>query len=114
MALALEIVRKQPRVVEDLRSRYAVVLLDEYQDTSVVQTRLLADLFAGHHIMAVGDPNQSIYGWRGASASNLEQFAAQFQAIGPPYALSTSWRNGHRILEAANCSRFDADAPRHP
>ncbi|HEX7834593.1 MAG TPA: ATP-dependent DNA helicase, partial [Pseudolysinimonas sp.] len=60
------------------------------------------DLFAGHRVMAVGDPNQSIYGWRGASASNLEQFAAQFHAIGPAYALSTSWRNGHRILDAAN------------
>jgi DNA helicase-2/ATP-dependent DNA helicase PcrA len=102
VALALEIVGKQPRVVEDLRSRFAVVLLDEYQDTSVVQTRLLADLFAGHHVMAVGDPNQSIYGWRGASASNLEQFAAQFRAIGPVYALPTSFRNGHRILDAAN------------
>jgi DNA helicase-2/ATP-dependent DNA helicase PcrA len=102
VALALEIVRKQPRVGEDLRSRYGVVLLDEYQDTSVVQTWLLADLFAGHRVMAVGDPNQSIYGWRGASASNLEQYASQFHAIGPAYALSTSWRNGHRILDAAN------------
>jgi DNA helicase-2/ATP-dependent DNA helicase PcrA len=102
VALALEIVGKQPRVAEGLRERFAVVLLDEYQDTSVVQTRMLAELFAGHHVMAVGDPNQSIYGWRGASASNLEQFGAQFRATGPAYALSTSWRNGHRILDAAN------------
>jgi DNA helicase-2/ATP-dependent DNA helicase PcrA len=102
VALALEIVGKQPRVAEDFRERFGVVLLDEYQDTSVVQTRLLAEIFAGHRVMAVGDPNQSIYGWRGASASNLEQFAAQFRAAGPAYALSTSWRNGHRILNAAN------------
>ncbi|CAN5177158.1 ATP-dependent DNA helicase AdnB [soil metagenome] len=102
VALALEIVTKQPQVVQDFRERFAVVLLDEYQDTSVVQTRLLADLFAGHPVMAVGDPNQSIYGWRGASASNLEQFAAQFHADGPVYPLATSWRNGHRILDAAN------------
>ena len=65
VALALQIVRKQPRVVAELRDRYRVVLLDEYQDTSVVQTWLLAELFAGHPVMAVGDPNQSIYGWRG-------------------------------------------------
>jgi DNA helicase-2/ATP-dependent DNA helicase PcrA len=102
VALALRIVHKQPRVGEELRERAKVVLLDEYQDTSVVQTWLLAELFGGHPVMAVGDPNQSIYGWRGASASNLEQFAAQFGATGRPFALSTSWRNGHRILDAAN------------
>ncbi|MGN6325209.1 UvrD-helicase domain-containing protein [Pseudolysinimonas sp.] len=102
VALALRIVRKAPRVREELRARAKVVLLDEYQDTSVVQTWLLAELFADHPVMAVGDPNQSIYGWRGASASNLEQFAGQFGASGPTYALSTSWRNGHRILDAAN------------
>lgn len=102
VALALRIIEKQAAVASELRQRYRVVLLDEYQDTSVVQTRMLARLFAGHPVMAVGDPNQSIYGWRGASASNLEQFASQFGATGPAYALSTSWRNGHAILDAAN------------
>ncbi|MBW4032276.1 MAG: ATP-dependent helicase [Acidobacteria bacterium] len=102
VALALAIIDKQPTVATELRERYRVVLLDEYQDTSVVQTRMLARLFAGHPVMAVGDPHQSIYGWRGASASNLEQFSAQFGASGPAFALSTSWRNGHRILDAAN------------
>src|SRR5690606_19611179 len=73
-----------------------VVLLDEYQDTSVVQTRLLAELFGGHPVMAVGDPHQSIYGWRGASAANLDEFATRFQATGARFQLSTSWRNGER------------------
>ena len=71
VALALEVAERVPSVVDDFRSRYRVVLLDEYQDTSVVQTRLLATLFGGHGVMAVGDPHQSIYGWRGASAANL-------------------------------------------
>ena len=102
VALALKILEKQPAVAAELRDRFRVVLLDEYQDTSVVQTWLLARLFAGHPVMAVGDPNQSIYGWRGASASNLEQFPTQFGASGSPYPLSTSWRNGRRILDAAN------------
>jgi DNA helicase-2/ATP-dependent DNA helicase PcrA len=102
VALALRIVGRQPAVADELRDRYRVVLLDEYQDTSVVQTRMLATLFAGHPVMAVGDPNQSIYGWRGASASNLEQFASQFGAGGAAFALSTSWRNGQHILDAAN------------
>jgi DNA helicase-2/ATP-dependent DNA helicase PcrA len=102
VALALQIVGKQERVGREYRERYRVVLLDEYQDTSVVQTRLLSALFGGTAVMAVGDPNQSIYGWRGASASNLEQFAEQFGATGLPFALTTSWLNGTRILDAAN------------
>ncbi len=102
--LALQVIRRVERVGAELRDRYRVVLLDEYQDTSVVQTWLLSELFAGHPVMAVGDPNQSIYGWRGASAANLEQFAAGFGAGSPvqEFALSTSWRNGHAILAAAN------------
>jgi DNA helicase-2/ATP-dependent DNA helicase PcrA len=101
VALALRIAQKQPALGADLRGRYRVVLLDEYQDTSVVQTRLLAELFAGGAVMAVGDPNQSIYGWRGASAANLDQFAGLFRAESR-FALSTSWRNGTAILDAAN------------
>lgn len=102
VALALRILRQRPSVADVERDRYRVVLLDEYQDTSVVQTQLLAELFAGHPVMAVGDPNQSIYGWRGASASNLDDFARAFGAQGSRYALSTSWRNGTVILDAAN------------
>jgi DNA helicase-2/ATP-dependent DNA helicase PcrA len=103
VALALTIVRDVPRVADELREQHRVVLLDEYQDTSVVQTWLLSELFAGRPVMAVGDPNQSIYGWRGASAANLDGFARQFGA-GPDghFALTTSWRNGHDILAVAN------------
>ncbi|MEO7349046.1 MAG: UvrD-helicase domain-containing protein [Terrimesophilobacter sp.] len=102
--LALQVVRRVERVRQDLRDRYKVVLLDEYQDTSVVQTWLLSELFSGHPVMAVGDPHQSIYGWRGASAANLEQFEAGFGRGAPVlnFALSTSWRNGKDILTAAN------------
>ena len=103
VALALEIVRSVPNVVADFRDHYRVVLLDEYQDTSVVQTWLLSELFGGHPVMAVGDPNQSIYGWRGASAANLEEFANQFGGGAVhDFALTTSWRNGTRILDIAN------------
>jgi DNA helicase-2/ATP-dependent DNA helicase PcrA len=80
IALALAIVESTPRVVADYRERFRVVLLDEYQDTSVVQTRLLSTLFRQHAVMAVGDPHQSIYGWRGASAANLARFQADFAA----------------------------------
>ena len=102
VALGLEIVRRRPEIADAEKASYRVVLLDEYQDTSVTQTRLLAQLFSGHPVMAVGDPNQSIYGWRGASASNLDEFPSAFGARGDRYALSTSWRNGVRVLDAAN------------
>ena len=106
VSLALSIVRRHGGVAEQLRERYRVVLLDEYQDTNVAQTWLLAELFAGTPVMAVGDPHQSIYGWRGASASNLDDFAQRFTgatgtAVGR-YSLSMSWRNGTQILQAAN------------
>jgi DNA helicase II / ATP-dependent DNA helicase PcrA len=103
VSLALQIVRAVPGVAADLRERHRVVLLDEYQDTSVVQTWLLSELFADHAVMAVGDPNQSIYGWRGASAANLDGFATQFGGgTANTFGLTTSWRNGHHILDVAN------------
>lgn len=102
VALASEIVRKHPHVCERYRADYQVVLLDEYQDTSVAQTALLAQMFAGHPVMAVGDPHQAIYGWRGASSANLAQFERDFGATATTFSLSVSWRNGTKILEAAN------------
>jgi len=105
VSLALTATERVPKVAEELRARFRVVLLDEYQDTSVVQTRLLKRLFRDHAVMAVGDPHQSIYGWRGASAANLGGFPADFSSAPATVAkfdLSTSWRNGHAILAAAN------------
>ena len=95
------------REIEEVRvreqSRYKQVLLDEYQDTSFLQTRLLSNLFRGHAVLAVGDPNQSIYGWRGASASNLSEFETDFSLVPiVPFNLSTSWRNPKGVLTLAN------------
>ncbi|MCJ1713178.1 ATP-dependent DNA helicase [Curtobacterium sp. VKM Ac-2922] len=108
IALALAAAEAAPRVVDELRARFRVVLLDEYQDTSVVQTRFLARLFRAHPVMAVGDPHQSIYGFRGASAANLARFPRDFgdgtRADRAPrtFALSTSWRNPVDVLAGAN------------
>lgn len=113
VALAARLARDVPEVGVMERSRFAVVLLDEYQDTSVAQLVLLRHLFGdlagtgvGHPVTAVGDPHQSIYGWRGASAGGLERFPGQFPLTGgaqaPVLALSTSWRNDRAVLAAAN------------
>ncbi|MFG2090419.1 MULTISPECIES: ATP-dependent helicase [unclassified Spirillospora] len=112
MALAARIAHKHPEVGMIERSRFSVVLLDEYQDTSQAQLVLLTSLFAGGHpVTAVGDPCQSIYGWRGASAGNLLRFAYDFPSQpgvaggrpvpAPVVQLSRSFRNGEQILEAA-------------
>src|SRR5690606_27589813 len=107
VALAARLAVEVPDVGAGERSRFGVVLLDEYQDTSVAQLVLLRHLFGGagqgtgHPVTAVGDPHQSIYGWRGASAGGLERFPEHFPSVGPDHgpaqvlALSTSWRNDH-------------------
>lgn len=82
---------------------YRFVLLDEYQDTSSIQTQLLARLFRGQAVLAVGDPNQAIYGWRGASSNNLSGFHNDFgSATKTSYQLSKSWRSGQAVVDAAN------------
>ena len=105
--LAATIANRVPEVGASERSRYRVVLLDEYQDTSVAQVQLLHALFCGGHpVTAVGDPNQAIYGWRGAAAGTLFAFPSAFgDEAGEPARtehLSTAWRNDTSILAAAN------------
>lgn len=101
---AYDIIETAPEVRAELREQHRVVLLDEYQDTSVIQTRFLAELFRDAAVMAVGDPHQSIYGWRGASADNLYAFSRSFahEQGARTYSLMTSWRNDSRILDIAN------------
>jgi DNA helicase II / ATP-dependent DNA helicase PcrA len=131
VALAARLAEERPEVGEIERDRFRVVLLDEYQDTSVAQRRLLAGLFGpppgvphlalhgppagrpgrrphwqGHPVTAVGDPCQAIYGWRGASVANLDDFGRHFPA-GPGrdaarYSLSENRRSGGRLLHFAN------------
>lgn len=109
MAIAARLAERFPRLGRLERQRFRAVLLDEFQDTSEAQLRLLRALHAcpGEPVpvTAVGDPNQSIYGWRGASATTLEKFVAEFaDDTGPAQVLplSTSWRNDRAILDAAN------------
>ncbi len=109
MALAAELAMRFPDVRTIERDRFSAVLLDEFQDTSEAQLGLLRALFAGGPaslpVTAVGDPHQSIYGWRGASATTLTRFPEVFaDRVGPAEVLplSVSWRNDRGILAAAN------------
>jgi DNA helicase-2/ATP-dependent DNA helicase PcrA len=132
VARAARLARDHPEVGRIERERFRVVLLDEYQDTSHAQAVLLHALFAagaegaegaedaradleaaagrpagaGHPVTAVGDPCQSIYGWRGASTGTLDRFPDWFIGTGGRPAgvreLTTSWRNRPEILAVAN------------
>ena len=105
----------RPEVGALERAKFRVVLLDEYQDTSVAQALMLSRLFSGpdpahgrgHAVSAVGDPNQAIYGWRGASVSNIVGFGHDFPSADgsadvATHPLSVNRRSDARILEAAN------------
>ena len=116
IALACAIAESVPEAAGQVRAQYPAVLLDEFQDTSVAQVRLLSALFADSGVTAVGDPHQAIYGWRGASAGALDTFHQRFNPSGtarlasgippadaaPVLELSTSWRNDSTILDVAN------------
>ena len=108
VALAARLAVGFPDIGAGERARFRVVLLDEFQDTSEAQLVLLRSLFAagdsGVPVTAVGDPNQSIYGWRGASATTLTRFPAEFTdgSPTPVRQLATTWRNDASILKVAN------------
>jgi len=107
LSLAAQLVAGAPEIIKAERERWRVVLLDEYQDTSYSQVALLRDLFGGGHpVTAVGDPNQSIYSWRGASAGTLLRFPTDFPTPAAQPAsrveLTKSWRNRAEILAVAN------------
>lgn len=108
--LALELVTRFADIAEKLRARIHVVLLDEYQDTSLAQRMLLEKLFDnGHPVTAVGDPCQAIYGFRGASVDNIDSFKKHFPVVrngvkSEPvrYPLAFNRRSGPAILAVAN------------
>jgi DNA helicase-2/ATP-dependent DNA helicase PcrA len=108
ISLAADIAVNFPDVGALERAKYPVVLLDEYQDTSQSQVRMLSALFGGGHpVTAVGDPCQSIYTWRGASAGTIGAFNKNFpKSEGSKgknvYELLTTYRNDQSILALAN------------
>ncbi|GAB3187583.1 UvrD-helicase domain-containing protein [Nesterenkonia suensis] len=140
LRFAARIAMEVPSAGAAEREKYRVVLLDEFQDTSYAQLALFSSLFgvgtgedggaseggetagAGHAVTAVGDPNQSIYGFRGASAGQLFDFPHAFPAVDPDSGerrpadlkqLTVAWRNGRSILSVANrmVGPFRPDSP---
>ncbi|MEK7476089.1 MAG: UvrD-helicase domain-containing protein [Candidatus Coatesbacteria bacterium] len=91
-----------PAVADEVRNRWRHVLVDEYQDTSPAQYRLLRALIgAGRDVTCVGDPDQSIYGWRGADIRNILEFERDFPDA-RVVTMEQNYRSTGRILEAAS------------
>lgn len=109
----IEIFRSSPEIVEQYHNTFKYILVDEYQDTNVVQylwLRILAQ--KDHNICCVGDDDQSIYGWRGAEVGNILRFEKDFP--NPKIVkLEQNYRSTEYILKAAthliahNKNRYD-------
>ncbi len=92
----------KPHILEHYRQRFPFILVDEFQDTNSVQYAWLRVL-AGKEscVTAVGDDDQSIYGWRGAKIENIQRFSQDFAST-QVYRLEQNYRSTGNILQAAN------------
>jgi DNA helicase-2/ATP-dependent DNA helicase PcrA len=119
IVLAHRLVARHPEVATELRQRYQAVMLDEYQDTNPAQRELLRALFGnGFPVMAVGDIDQTIYEWRGASPFNFEQFPSHFRHLDGADAstvnLTANRRSLPNIVEVANAIRAQTGSGQPP
>jgi len=114
IASAHRLVSTYPDVSTSISERYSAVVLDEYQDTNPAQRELLRTIFGGRvPVMAVGDADQTIYEWRGASLENFRMFGVHFPNgpdPAPSLPLTTNRRSGDAILVVANEIRSVLDA----
>ncbi len=104
--LAHRLLTEHPQVAARIRDRYEMVLLDEYQDTDPGQRRLLQTLLGpGFPVTAVGDPDQTIYEWRGASLGNFASFPRHFPTSdgepAPTLPLTLNRRSDRAIIDIA-------------
>ncbi|GHT71194.1 DNA helicase [Spirochaetia bacterium] len=107
LGLPIKLFEEFPEVLEKYRRRYRYIMVDEFQDTSLIQYRLMK-LLAGeataerkHNVCVVGDDDQSIYSWRGASYENIALFEEDFPGT-EEIKLEQNYRSTTTILEAAN------------
>ncbi len=102
LMLTVQVLERFPEALERWQKSFRYILVDEYQDTNHAQYRLL-QLLAGEHrnVAAVGDPDQSIYAFRGADIRNIMEFERDFGET-RTVALEQNYRSTNTILESAN------------
>lgn len=102
LSLTLQLFIQHPDVLDKYRRRFQYVLVDEYQDTNLLQYKLIELLCREHrNICVVGDDDQSIYGWRGADIRNILEFERDFEGA-RVIRLEQNYRSTSIILDAAN------------
>lgn len=104
LGLTVRLFEEKPEVLELYRKRFRHVLVDEYQDTNAVQSRMI-DLLAGesNSLMAVGDDAQSIYSWRGADMEHILGFPTRYPGA-KVFTIETNYRSVPEILELSNAA----------
>src|SRR5512136_2131342 len=101
VTLVVELLRRRPAVLDELRRRYRYVLVDEFQDTNFVQFELVKMLAAEHrNLTVVGDDDQSIFRFRGASLSNILEFEEVYPEA-KRIVLVRNYRSTQAILDAS-------------
>ncbi len=100
--LTVKLFRQFPEILAQYQKRWRFILIDEYQDTNAAQSTI-TKLLAGQHnnVFAVGDPDQSIYSWRGANIGNILNFEKDYPGA-KVVPLEQNYRSRSNILEAAN------------
>src|SRR5262245_652314 len=102
LMLTVDVLERFPESLERWQKAFRYILVDEYQDTNHAQYRLLQILAAEHrNVCAVGDPDQSIYAFRGADIRNILEFERDFKDT-RTIALEQNYRSTNSILQAAN------------
>lgn len=102
IVLPIQLFEKRPDVLEKVQERFKYILVDEFQDTSLLQYRFVSMIASKHHnISVVGDDDQSIYSWRGANYQNIQMFEKDFPER-KEFKLERNYRSTGTILEAAN------------
>src|SRR3990167_7000688 len=100
--LTIKLLQTSPSARLEYQNRWLFILIDEYQDTNLAQYTLAKILVEKcHNIFAVGDPDQSIYSWRGARYQNILNFEDDFPGA-KVVALDQNYRSTNTILESAN------------
>ena len=98
----VELFEKNPDILRHYQNLYKYIVVDEYQDTNMVQYKLVSMLSARHHnLCVVGDDDQSIYKFRGATIENILQFEGQFENC-TVIRLEQNYRSTQNILTCAN------------
>ena len=101
-----ELIRKNASVKSYFHKRFRSILIDEFQDTNTIQYKWLKEITSKDALTtAVGDDDQSIYGWRGAKVENVDAYIKEFKKVSV-VKLEQNYRSTSKILSAANALKI--------